>query len=90
MVDAEPQVAEVMQAELEDDGHAADAVSSGQAVAGPARPEVYDRVVCDVRMPDASPCSRRSRSYPASNLFMSGYRVRLDVSSSNFPRLDAS
>ncbi len=28
--------------------------------------------------------------YPTSNLFMSGHRIRLDVSSSNFPRFDVN
>jgi putative CocE/NonD family hydrolase len=28
--------------------------------------------------------------YPTSNLFMPGHRIRLDVSSSNFPRFDVN
>ena len=28
--------------------------------------------------------------YPTSNLFMAGHRIRLDVSSSNFPRFDVN
>jgi putative CocE/NonD family hydrolase len=30
------------------------------------------------------------RLYPTSNLFVAGHRIRLDVSSSNFPRLDVN
>jgi putative CocE/NonD family hydrolase len=30
------------------------------------------------------------RLYPTSNLFVAGHRIRLDISSSNFPRLDVN
>ena len=30
------------------------------------------------------------RLYPTSNLFKSGHRIRLDISSSNFPRFDVN
>jgi X-Pro dipeptidyl-peptidase C-terminal non-catalytic domain len=51
---------------------------------------VYDRIV--LRRADArrEPVQPTITLYPASNLFMSGYRIRLDVSSSNFPRFDVN
>ena len=52
VVDDQPEVAELVQAVLEDDGHAADAVYSGQAALDRLTRNVYDLVVCDVRMPD--------------------------------------
>ncbi len=52
VVDDQPEVAELVQAVLKDDGHAADAVYSGQAALDRLTQTVYDLVVCDVRMPD--------------------------------------
>ncbi|HET9926476.1 MAG TPA: response regulator [Methylomirabilota bacterium] len=52
VVDDQPDVAELVQAVLKDDGYAADAVYSGQAALDQLKQTVYDLVVCDVRMPD--------------------------------------
>src|SRR5258708_38776024 len=52
VVDDRPEVAELVQAVLKDDGHAADAVYSGQAALDRLTQTVYDLVVCDVRMPE--------------------------------------
>jgi two-component system NtrC family sensor kinase len=52
VVDDEPEVAELVQAVLKDEGYAADAAYSGQAALDQLQQTVYDLVVCDVRMPD--------------------------------------
>lgn len=52
VVDDQPEVAELVQAVLEDDGHEADAVFSGGAALDRLARAAYDLVVCDVRMPD--------------------------------------
>ncbi|HWP73537.1 MAG TPA: response regulator [Methylomirabilota bacterium] len=52
VVDDQPEVAELVQAVLKDEGHAADAVYSGRAALDRLAQTVYDLVVCDVRMPD--------------------------------------
>jgi CheY-like chemotaxis protein len=52
VVDDQPEVAELVQAVLKDEGHAADAVYSGQAALDRLTQTVYDLVVCDVRIPD--------------------------------------
>src|SRR5512136_2355349 len=52
VVDDQPEVAELVQAVLQDDGHAADAVYSGRAALDRLALTVYDLIVCDVRMPD--------------------------------------
>jgi DNA-binding response OmpR family regulator len=52
VVDDQPVVAELVQAVLKDEGHAADAVYSGRAALDRLAQTVYDLVVCDVRMPD--------------------------------------
>lgn len=52
VVDDQPEVAELVQAVLEDDGYVVDAVHSGQAALDRLQRAVYDLVVCDVRMPD--------------------------------------
>lgn len=52
VVDDQPEVAELVQAVLKDEGHAADAVYSGRAALDRLTQTVYDLVVCDVRMPD--------------------------------------
>jgi len=52
VVDDQPEVAELVQAVLEDEGHEADAVYSGQAALDRLTRTAYDLVVCDVRMPD--------------------------------------
>jgi CheY-like chemotaxis protein len=51
VVDDQPEVAELVQAVLKDEGHAADAVYSGQAALDRLTQTVYDLVVCDVRIP---------------------------------------
>jgi two-component system response regulator HydG len=58
VVDDEPEVAELVQAVLKDEGYAADAVYSGQAALDHLQQTVYDLVVCDVRMPTST--GRRS------------------------------
>jgi DNA-binding response OmpR family regulator len=52
VVDDQPEVAELVQAVLKDDGHEADAVYSGQAALDQLARTGYDLVVCDVRMPE--------------------------------------
>jgi DNA-binding response OmpR family regulator len=52
VVDDQPEVAELVQAVLKDEGYVADAVYSGQAALDQLQQTVYDLVVCDVRMPD--------------------------------------
>jgi DNA-binding response OmpR family regulator len=52
VVDDQPEVAELVQAVLKDEGHTADAVYSGRAALDRLAQTVYDLVVCDVRMPD--------------------------------------
>jgi CheY-like chemotaxis protein len=52
VVDDQPEIADLVQAVLEDDGHAADAVYSGQAALERLTQTGYDLIVCDVRMPD--------------------------------------
>ncbi len=51
VVDDEPEVAELVQAVLKDDGYAAEAVYGGQAALDRLKQTAYDLVVCDVRMP---------------------------------------
>ena len=41
-------------------------------------------------MKAGEPMSVTLTLYPTSNLFMPGHRIRLDVSSSNFPRFDVN
>jgi predicted acyl esterase len=41
-------------------------------------------------MEPAKVCPITIRLYPTSNLFARGHRIRLDISSSNFPRLDVN
>jgi two-component system NtrC family sensor kinase len=52
VVDDQPEVAELVQAVLKDEGHAVDAVYSGRAALDRLAQTAYDLVVCDVRMPD--------------------------------------
>jgi two-component system response regulator HydG len=52
VVDDQRDVAELVQAVLEDAGYAVEAVYGGQAALDRLRQTVYDLVVCDVRMPD--------------------------------------
>jgi two-component system NtrC family sensor kinase len=52
VVDDQPEVAELVQAVLQNDGHAADAVYSGRAALDRLARTAYDLIVCDVRMPD--------------------------------------
>src|SRR5260370_9622934 len=52
VVDEQPRGAEMVQAVLKDEGHAAAAVYSGQAALDRLTQTVYDLVVCDVRMPE--------------------------------------
>jgi two-component system NtrC family sensor kinase len=78
VVDDQPEVAELVQAVLKDDGHAADAVYSGQAALDRLTQTVYDLIVCDVRMPDVDgkavfrAVERLGPSRPVV-LFMTGY-----------------
>jgi two-component system NtrC family sensor kinase len=78
VVDDQPEVAELVQAVLQDDGHAADAVYSGQAALDRLTQTVYDLIVCDVRMPDVDgkavfrAVERLGHSRPVV-LFMTGY-----------------
>ena len=37
-----------------------------------------------------TPCEFTIRLYPTSNVFKRGHRIRLDISSSNFPRFDVN
>jgi two-component system response regulator HydG len=52
VVDDQRDVAELVQAVLEDAGYAVEAVYGGQAALDRLRQTVYDLVVCDVRMPE--------------------------------------
>jgi DNA-binding response OmpR family regulator len=78
VVDDQPEVAELVQAVLKDDGHAADAVYSGQAALDRLTQTDYDLIVCDVRMPDVDgkavfrAVERLGPSRPVV-LFMTGY-----------------
>src|SRR5262249_60159398 len=47
--------------------------------------EGFDR---EVLMEPGTPYAVRLRLPPTSNVFAAGHRIRLDVSSSNFPRLE--
>lgn len=52
VVDDQPELAELIQAVLELDGHAVDAVHGGQAALEHLSHQAYDLVVCDLQMPD--------------------------------------
>jgi two-component system response regulator HydG len=52
VVDDQRDVAELVQAVLEDAGYAVEAVYGGQAALDRLTQTVYDLVVCDVRMPE--------------------------------------
>ena len=52
VVDDQRDVAELVQAVLQDAGYAVEAVYGGQAALDRLRQMVYDLVVCDVRMPE--------------------------------------
>jgi two-component system NtrC family sensor kinase len=52
VVDDQIEVAELVQAVLEDAGYAVESVHGGQAALDRLAQTVYDLVVCDVRMPD--------------------------------------
>jgi DNA-binding response OmpR family regulator len=52
VVDDQRDVAELVQAVLQDAGYAVEAVYGGQAALDRLRQMAYDLVVCDVRMPD--------------------------------------
>ncbi|HWN16388.1 MAG TPA: response regulator [Candidatus Dormibacteraeota bacterium] len=78
VVDDQPEVAELVQAVLKDEGHAADAVYSGRAALDRLAQTVYDLVVCDVRMPDVDGkavfCAVAQLGSPRPVvLFMTGY-----------------
>src|SRR5260370_36622867 len=78
VVDDQPEVAELVQAVLKDEGHAADAVYSGQAALDRLTQTVYDLVVCDLRIPgvDGKSVFRAVAQLGSSRpvvLFMTGY-----------------
>jgi two-component system response regulator HydG len=52
VVDDQPELAELIQAVLEGDGHAVEAVLGGQAALERLSEHAYDLVVCDLQMPD--------------------------------------
>ncbi len=52
VVDDQPELAELIQAVLEGDGHAVEAVHGGQAALERLGQAIYDLVVCDLQMPD--------------------------------------
>ena len=52
MVDDQPELAGLIQAVLEGDGHAVEAVLGGQAALERLGEHVYDLVICDLQMPD--------------------------------------
>lgn len=52
VVDDAPELAEVIQAVLEDEGYAVEVVHGGQAALERLEQTVYDLVVCDLAMPD--------------------------------------
>ena len=66
VVDDQPEVAELVQAVLKDEGYVADAVYSGQAALDQLQQTVYDLVVCDVRMPESGSPRIASQSCSAS------------------------
>jgi len=78
VVDDQKEVAELVQAVLEDAGYAVEAVYGGQAALDRLAQTVYDLVVCDVRMPDVDgmavyhAVARLAPSRPLV-LFMTGY-----------------
>jgi CheY-like chemotaxis protein len=51
-VDDQPDLAELIQAVLEGDGHAVEAVLGGQAALERLGEHGYDLVICDLQMPD--------------------------------------
>lgn len=51
-MDDHPQLAELIQAVLEEAGHAVTAVSGGRAALDRLAEQGYDLVVCDLQMPD--------------------------------------
>ena len=52
VVDDAPELAELIQTVLEEDGHAVEAVHGGQTALERLRLNVYDLVICDLQMPD--------------------------------------
>src|SRR5216683_736470 len=52
VVDDQVELAELIQAVLEGDGHAVEAVHGGQAALEHLGHQAYDLVVCDLQMPD--------------------------------------
>jgi len=52
VVDDQVELAELIQAVLERDGHAVEAVHGGQAALEHLGHQAYDLVVCDLQMPD--------------------------------------
>lgn len=52
VVDDQPELAELLQVVLEGEGHAVDAVQSGQAALERLAHQGYDLVICDLQMPD--------------------------------------
>jgi two-component system NtrC family sensor kinase len=52
VVDDQPELAELIQAVLEGDGHAVEAVHGGQAALERFAQHTYDLLICDLQMPD--------------------------------------
>jgi two-component system NtrC family sensor kinase len=53
VADDQPELAELIQAVLEGEGHAVDTVHGGESALERLKHTVYDLVVCDLQMPDA-------------------------------------
>jgi putative CocE/NonD family hydrolase len=66
------------------DGYALNLVDSIQ------RARYRDSVTEPALLQPGEACELRIQLYPTSNLFAAGHRIRLDVSSSNFPRFDVN
>ena len=78
VVDDQPELVELIRAVLEEDGHSADGVDSGQAALDRLAETAYDLVICDLQMPEVDGMAvyraveRQSAPRPAV-LLMTGY-----------------
>jgi putative CocE/NonD family hydrolase len=97
VVDDEPEMARAVCELLQGADYQALSANSGEEALGIVKREQPDLLISDLRMTEMTELLTPREVYkvsfplyPTSNLFKAGHRIRVDISSSNFPRFDVN